>query len=342
MAHKPDAEGPSFFAALGSLFGGGPKVVRPAFSAYGKLPLYKDFLRHGLAARESQAFRHWLDRGFSRHWDADEACHTHPIEPHAFTFRFEGLARRVVGCLWGSHDQGELRRFPFTLFVSIPVGGACGELAALAALGQVAEKARELRRSVREATDVQDFYRRVRETSLTLQIERDAVVRERLAREVGEIPVRELAGSLYGEAAPRLWPALLAYFERRRAAAQSRSRDGAQPPLACRLPVSKLLPVLQQAELWAALLQGTGAKSKAPLNMILPWGNEPTGGLVILERDLRPDDVFAFHPEPPAYEFVEDLRRAVPGASSEVPPPERWDQPLSILLEPGALGPAGG
>jgi type VI secretion system ImpM family protein len=346
MASK-DENGPTFFEALGSLFGGGPKILRPALSTYGKLPLYKDFLRHGLAAREAQGFRQWLDRGFSRHWESDEACRNHRIEPHTFSLRFEGLARRVVGGLWGSHDQGELRRFPFTLFVSLPASGAFGDLSALGALEELTGRIAEVRREAATETDAQGFYRRVRETSLTLRLERDTVVRQRLTKELGDVPVRSFAESLYGEAAAERWPALLAYLDRRRAAGRSRDRKGVSPPLACRLPVSPLLSTVRQAQLWAAVLLGTGAKGKDPFNVLLPGtGADPAGGIVVLERDLRPDDVFAFHPSPPAYDFLEDLRTAVPGSAEPAAPSAPGaaslpDGPLASLLEPGALRPAG-
>ena len=336
MPPRPESASPSFLQALGSLLGGGPKVVRTGFSAYGKLPIYKDFLRHGLAAKEAQAFRQWLDRGYSRHWEANDACRDHPIEPHAFSLRFEGLARRVVGCLWGSHDQGELRRFPFTLFVSVPVGGSIGDLAVVEALGKVAEEARELRRAARDAGDVQGFYSHVREASLTLQIDRDAAVRERLAEALREVTVRDFAASLYGAEAAAAWPALLGWLAERRAAA--RKREPGALPLACRLPVSRLLPALHQAELWAALLQGTGGSGKAPLNTLIPWGTDPAGGIVILERDLRPDDVQALHPDPPGYDLLEDLRTRVPAGKTAPSPMHLGDEPLSALLLPGAFG----
>jgi len=337
MPPETKSESPSFLQALGSLLGGGPKVVRTGFSTYGKLPIYKDFLRHGLAAKEAQAFRHWLDRGFSRHWEANDACREHPIEPHAFSLRFEGLARRVVGCLWGSHDQGELRRFPFTLFVSVPVGGSVGDLAAVETLGKVAEEARELRRAARDAGDVQGFYSRVRESSLTLRVDRDAAVRERLTEALRGTTVGDFATSLYGDEAVTAWPALLGWLAQRRAAA--RRREPGAPPLACRLPVSRLLPALRQGELWAALLQGPGSKGKAPLNILIPWGNEPAGGIVVLERDLRPDDVQALHPDPPGYDLLEDLRTRVPAGKTEPPAAMHLgEEPLSSLLRPGSFG----
>lgn len=343
MASK-DAEGPTFFEALGSLFGGGPKILRPALSTYGKLPLYKDFLRHGLAAREAQAFRQWLDRGFSRHWESDEACRNHRIEPHTFSLRFEGLARRLVGGLWGSHDQGELRRFPFTLFVSLPAGGAFGDLSALGAMEEIASRVAEVRREAAAEADAQGFYRRVRDASLTLRLERDSAVRQRLSKELADVPVRSFAESLYGEAAAVRWPALLAYLDRRRAAVRRGDRKSTSPPLACRLPVSPLLSAARQAQFWAAVLLGTGAKGKDPFNVLVPGsGADPAGGIVLLERDLRPDDVFAFNPSLSSYDFLEDLRTAVPGSTEPAATDAAAlpDRSLASLLESGALSPAG-
>jgi type VI secretion system ImpM family protein len=333
-ADRPEDEGPSFLDAVGSLFGTGPKIARSSWSAYGKLPLYKDFLRHGLAAPEAQSYRQWLDRGFSRHWDEDPACKPHKIAPHAFSLSFDGLARRVAGCLWGSHDHGELRSFPFTLFVSLPAGSGLGDLSILRALEEVAQSATALRSTLDAAPDVQTFYHRLRESSLTLRLEREKALAGRLEKETAGVTVRAFAGSLYGEEAATLWPALLAYLGRRRAAARTRDR-AATPPLACRLPVSPLLPVALQAEFWSALILGAGARGKEPLNVILPWkGADPAGGLLILERNLRPDDVFVFHPEPPHYDFLEDLRKAVPGAAG--PSTDGWDLPLASILKAGA------
>jgi type VI secretion system ImpM family protein len=340
METKPDAEAPTFLEALGNLFGSGPKIVRPAFSVYGKLPIYKDFLRHGLASQEAQAFRQWLDKGFSRFWDGDPVCRDYGIGPHLFSLRFEGLGRRVVGGLWGSHDQNELRRFPFALFVSVPASGASGDLAVLGILGQVAEKARALRQELGRAVDVPSFYHLVREAALTLRIERDSAVREKLTGELAGITERAFAESLYGEAAAERWPALLAYLERRRAAGHhGRSgKGGGAPPLACRLGLSGSLPTLRQAEFWAALLQGAGEKSKAPFNVLLSSEGDLTGGLVLFERDLRPDDVFAFHPAPTRADLLEDLRQVVPAPESASYPAANWDRPLAALLAPGALG----
>lgn len=326
---------------LGSLFGGGPKLVRAPFSAYGKLPIYKDFLRHGLAAQEAQGFRQWLDRGMSRHWDEDPACKGHEITGHTFSLRFEGLARRVVGSLWGSSDQGSLRRFPFALFISLPVGGGVGDLAAVRASGEVAEQAVRLYREAKEANGPEGFYQLLRGTTFETSLAPEKEIRAEVEREAGTVSVGRFAESLYGDQAPALWPALLAYLERRKAGAQD--RNAPQPPLACRLPLSPVFPGKLQAEIWGAFLLPRGEKGKSPFNVVLPSGAgaDPAEGLSILERDLRPDDVFLFHPDPQSYDFVEDLRRSVPGAGGETAPPEGWDRPLATILATGTARDAG-
>lgn len=317
---------------LGSLFGGGPKIVRAPFSAYGKLPIYKDFLRHGLAAQEAQGLRQWLDRGMSRHWDENPVSKGHEITGHTFSLRFEGLARRVVGSLWGSSDQGSLRRFPFTLFISLPVGGGVGDLAALRASAQVAEQAGRLYREAKGADGPEGFYQLLRGTTFENSLAPEKEIRAEVEREAATVTVGKFAESLYGDKAPALWPALLAYLERRRAGAGDRKTP--LPPLACRLPLSPLFPGKLQAEIWGAFLLPRGEKGKSPFNVILPSGvgADPAEGLSILERDLRPDDVFLFHPDPQGYDFVEDLRRSVPGAGGDTPLPAGWDRPLATIL----------
>ena len=331
MATRPGSDSGSFFSGLFS----GPKLAKPSWSAYGKLPIYRDFLRHGLAAPEAQSFRQWLDRGFSRHWDEDPACRSHAIAPHAFSLSFDGLARRVAGCLWGSHDHGELRSFPFTLFVSLPAGGGLGDLSILRALEEVALSAGALRSVLDASPDVPAFYHRLRESSITLSLEREKALVGRIEKETAEVTVGAFAASLYGDGAETLWPALLGYLDRRRSAARTRDRDTATPPLACRLPVSPLLPALLQAELWSAFILGAGARGKEPLNVLIPWkGADPAGGILILERNLRPDDVFVFHPAPTRYDYLEDLRRAVPGTGGPAASHrEAWNAPLSSLLQ---------
>ncbi|HVR11184.1 MAG TPA: TagF domain-containing protein [Thermoanaerobaculia bacterium] len=357
---SPSSERISLLGGLGRLLGSRRRrTLLLSFSAYGKLPVYKDFLRLGMSGGEAQAFRQWLDRGFSRFWEADEVCSAHhPIAGHGFVLGWSGAPGRLAGCLWGSHDQGELRRFPFALFVALPRG--VGPLAELHVLAQLMPAAAALRLQVAGAAGAEEFYRQVRAATLTLRVESQGELLEQLRREAGEITVGSFAASLFGgpedEAAARKGSALLAFLGRVRARA-----GAAAPPFACRLPVSPLLPALRQAEIWGVAL-GHGS---APLNCLLPVALAAreddgvaagvtagvtagmTAGMALFARDLRPEDVLVLHPDPPHYEHAEDLRRDVPRLPDH-PPADRslvdelLARPLAALLDPGVLASLGG
>ncbi|MCP4659668.1 MAG: type VI secretion system-associated domain-containing protein [bacterium] len=307
----------------------GPKRIEAAVSAYGKLPLYKDFIRLGPAGREAQALRQWLDRGISHYWADRDETREHPIGLHGFLLSFPGSRRQLLGSLWGSHDQGELRRFPFTFFAALPGGrDAFPRLSSLAVLDQVVDKAADMRRELAAAADVDHFYKRFRGATWDLVRERDDEIRERLIRETAEVTIGELASSLYGEAGSQEWPALLAYLRRRLG-------SGSGMAFAARLPTSPLLPLRSQVAFWCALLAAWGYKVRTPCNLLFALEDE-CSGIALIARELRPEDVFVFHPEMPEYEFIEDLRQAVPrAAGEEIPSSTPADRPLASLLAPG-------
>jgi hypothetical protein len=340
---RPEPE--ALLRRLGRLFR--PAAERQwvtSFSAYGKLPIYKDFLRHGMTGRGAQALRQWLDRGFSHWWEADPDCRAHRIAGHGFALGFAGAPGRLAGCLWGSHDQGELRQFPFVLFVSLPKGvGPLGELAVLARL---APAAAALRRQVSDTLGAEEFYRQARAATLELSVENDRALRGALCRALEEITVETFAASLFGrpgdQEEARKGAALLAFLGRILA-----RQGGGAAPLACRLPVSPLLPLLRQAELWSVAL----GNARRPPHMVVPLdalaaGGGETGatadGISLFARELRPEDVMVFHPGPPHYDLAEDLRREVPRLSERPVAGEVLARPLSALLDPGALASLGG
>ncbi len=328
MDDSAEQQGSSLLASIRRRFRG-PKSIEAAVSAYGKLPLYKDFLRLGPAGREARALRQWLDRGISHYWAEREETREHPIGLHGFLLSFPDSRRQLLGALWGSHDEGELRRFPFTFFAALPGGrDAFPRPSSLAVLAQVLTKAADMRRELAAAGDVDQFYKRFRGATWDLVRERDGEIRERLIRETSEVTIGELASSLYGESGSEEWPALLAYLRRR-------LESGSGMAFAARLPSSPLLPVDTQVAFWCALLTAWGGKKKTPCNLLFALDQERSG-IALIARELRPEDVFVFHPEMGEYEFIEDLRRTVPrAAGEEVPSSTPADQPLASLLAPG-------
>ncbi len=308
----------------------GPKTVELPVSAYGKLPVYKDFLRHGLAGAEAQAFKKWLDRGISKYWAANEAYSGHEILPHAFLFAFPATGRQLLGYLWGSHDHGGLRRFPFVLFVSLPSSRSEAPFAVLDALSQLVAQAAALREKIAGLSDVESFYPLIRTATISLTLHSDKQVREHLEAAGESLTVAGLGASLYGDDAESRWPALLAYLER--------LRSGGAAFSAARLPSSEALSPARLMVLWNLLLEAARNPKTMPLQVFFA-PDEPAAGITIFHRDLRADDVFGLHMEMPGYEYILDLRHeALYGREAPAPLSDAQQaRPIGALLEPDFL-----
>lgn len=288
-------------------------------SLYGKLPVYKDFLRVNVTGPEATALRAWLDRGFSRFWEADDASRDVDLLPHGFLLHLPGAEGVVLGRLRGSHDAGGLRRFPLAVFVTQPAGkGAARTLALLHFLGQSLSALLAADQALASATGVEALYDRARELTLCGAVSDSEDVLAGLGEELRDRSEADLASALYGPAADRLWPALRRLL----------ARGAGSGRLAVRLPTTGELPLVTQALLWASVLVGQEARKAPPVSVMLPL-TDPAAGLVLLQRELRPDDALAFNPDGRSFEFVEDLRHQVPGAGAAEPVSDR---PLAALL----------
>lgn len=298
---------------------GGPRRVELPLGIYGKLPFYKDFLRANATGADATAFRAWLDRGFSRFWEADATSREADLPPHGFVLHLPGTDGAVLGRLRGSHDAGGLRRFPLVLFVSQPAGKGAGRaLANLQTLTKSLQGLLEADQWLSNVSGVESFYARARDLVLRASVTEHDGVLAQLRGDLDGLTVAGLARGMYGEAAERLWPSLLAFLGRQQASGR----------LAVRVPVAPEPAAATQALLWTALLVGAEPRRQAPVSVLLPL-TEPDAGLVLVQRELRPDDALLFNPACRDYEFVEDLRRDVPGTGDGQPLPDR---PLADLL----------
>jgi type VI secretion system ImpM family protein len=267
-------------------------------STYGKLPIYKDFLRTGLTGKEAQSVRQWLDRGISHYWASRPEYREQTIYEHALLLRFNGAQRAVLAVLWGSHDQGMLRRFPFLCFTSVPMPRSpVPTLAAVDLLAQIVDQARRWRQELDQLASAEAFYRWSRGRQLSLTERPERVVRQELYDRFGELTVGDYARALYGDdASLAAWATLQRTVQ----------RQVAGDRLAVRLPSCARGSILDQAKLWCALLSDQVAKGPG-WSVIVPLYDERSG-VVVLQRQLRDDDVLVLHPEMPSYEFIEDLR----------------------------------
>ena len=210
----PESTPPERPGLLRRLWGGGPektKTFRLPVNAYGKLPIYKDFISSGLTEPAAREFRAWLDKGFSHRWSTDDGCRDAEIPPYNFLMRLADSRGCAAGSLWGSSDEGGLRKFPFTLFLSFPAAhGAADPIAAVEYLGDLERRASELRFLFGPGASLSSFYQAYRGAELDVPIRSREHVSREFRSELAGFSIGDFAESVLGSQAPRAWPQLLA------------------------------------------------------------------------------------------------------------------------------------
>jgi type VI secretion system ImpM family protein len=305
------------------------RTVRVPLNAYGKLPIYKDFITSGLTEPGAREFRNWIDRGFSHLWSREEACREVEIARYLFLLKLPESEVLVAGCLWGSGDEGGLRRFPFTLFTVLPGGHrAADPLVATEHLEVLNRQADSVLRVYGPGGSLANFYRAYRGAELDLPVKSPERISREARVEFDRVPLATLAKPLFGEEAAARWPGLLS--ELGKSAADS---GASAPPV--RVPLSGVLSRARELQFWLLWLAGASPRRKLPAGMLYPAGGGP-GAAAFFTRDLRPEDFFCLNPgriapappDPPA------APSAGPIAASEAPPFDAaaWERPLSSLL----------
>ena len=306
----------------------GPKTVELPISCYGKLPIYKDFLRENLASKHAQAFKHWLDKGIGHYWGANDVYRGETINPHAFLLRFPGTARYVVGYLWGSHDEGELRFFPFSVFASLPAGReAFPPHAVLEILEPMIAAGRRWHHESTQLTSFEDFVKWSRGLTLEVTLKPEQAAISEILSGASALTMDDFAAGLWSEGSDLEWPALLSYMDRHheRVKAHRHPTD-----LAVRLPSSGRLPLVLQAQYWTLIFERFDNRRERPFQVLIPV-YEDNAGITVILRNLRPDDVFAFHPQMLLNEHIEDFRESVPRrAGYEIDPMTEAEKKLTL------------
>ncbi len=332
----------SLFSKLKEGFSGAdgpPRLETYALHLYGKLPIYKDFISSGLTEEGSKDFRDWLGNGFSRRWSLLEEYKGSEIPLHTFLLPLPGGKRSVAGALWGSHDEGGLRQFPFTLFSVIPQGKpAADPLVALSFLEVFGERAAYIRRNFGQGRTVASFYEAFRGARIEIPVKRLGKIAEGVDKEAKGVTLGDFAESLYGPAAPVEWPKLLARMKK---ACGHAPGDGAG---AVRIPLGNLLPAELQVQVWLTWLEAEGVLGDRAPSGTLVCRSGGRSRAVLLFRDLRPEDFLLLHPERTDYEFVEETSPVLPGTGAAEPggaaPPDGAPAPAPEGAEEGAR-PAG-
>jgi hypothetical protein len=128
---------------------------------------------------------------------------------------------------------------------------------------------------------------------------------------VEELSVSDFITEIWPQDPDLEWPALLSYLDRhqRRIEAHPHIAD-----MAARLPSADSIPVVLQTQIWSLIIGRFDNRRNRPFQLLVP-ANDASGGITLFLRNLRPDDVFAFHPKALEYEHIEDLRASVPRGS---------------------------
>jgi type VI secretion system ImpM family protein len=290
----------------------------PVF-AFGKLPVYKDFISAGLTEDASREFRDWLSNGFSRHWSSRDEYRATEIPLHAFLLRLPGSRKVAVGALWGSRDQGGLRKFPFAIFSLLAPGKPeASVLTALDYLPVFEGRAREIRRKYDAAGSLADVYQELRRARIEVPVRTPEQIRARLAASLSTPRVGPLARALFGQDAEARWPALLAGLD----AAARRASDGAG---AFRLPLADEPTAQRQLQLWTVRMTRASSEGTGPSGLLYRTGGEVPCG-VVFYRDVRPEDILLLHPGAAPTDFVE-----------EIPPPVLQSAPQEEAASPAAI-----
>lgn len=264
------------------------KSFRFPLHAYGKLPIYKDFIATGLTEPGPREFRAWLDRGFSHRWSVDEDYRSTTIPRHNFLLRLPESKTCVAGSMWGSSDEGGLRKFPFALFVSFAPGHPAAEpLAALEYLPTLEARGREIRDGSGAAGSLASFYAKYRGAEVDCSVK----PRERLLleakEELGAFGLPDLAESVMGSETRDLWPGFMTEVER----AASGLERGAG---VLRLPIGAGISPARQLKLWILWLERTVPKRRNSLLGLL-YTND-TGRAALFFREIQSEDILLLHP----------------------------------------------
>jgi type VI secretion system ImpM family protein len=309
-----------------------PTESWPLF-AFGKLPVYKDFISSGLTDDASREFRDWLSNGFSRHWSNRDDCRATEIPLHAFLLRMPESRKMAVGALWGSTDQGGLRKFPFALFTILPDGKSVASvLTALDYLPVFENRAREIRRKFDAGGSLAAVYQELRGTKIEIPVRTQNEIRARLAEALARSRVGTLAMALFENDAATQWAALLSGLD----AAARNPKAGAA---AFRLPLADGTAPLDQLKLWTVRLAKLSPAGAGPSGVLYRTGGTAPCG-VIFFRDARADDILLFHPAAIPTDFVEEI--PPPARPAAAKPPEPAAEPAvidSLPIEPAASTP---
>jgi hypothetical protein len=288
-------------------------------SAYGKLPIYKDYILWECNVGGAAEFKRWLDESFGLAWEEFEGKGTTLRGPARAMLLLPGGRHAVALAIRPSTDEGGLRKFPFCVFAVYPRGEIVGRgvRGAIESLLPVWRSLEMQCQAMHECTTIEGLYSFLqRETPM---MEEDAAPTEGepdLAAWLAALDTTHGAGCrAASEQAVRSTIAAYRTFPE-----QGES-------LAVRLPLASSLDVAPQTELWAEAFQSNLKKIPTFPSFILEMEEDgaPPRAVELIWRDLKREDARLFGQQIESYEFIENILPAAPIENADTaassPPP---------------------
>lgn len=242
---------------------------------YGKLPLHGDYISHANDGPEARFLSTWLDKGYRLTPGRDNP------DAAEIGFLIQGRKRTLLGVLWPSGDASGTRRFPFTLFATVPAKplAHCGDLVTVGIAPTIVEMARAFP-GIREAAAIDQIQAILSRIPVPTEPQA-ADVRSEFGREAG----RTLSAK----------GAMSALFEVQRfAEALGGAKKGDAPSFAVRIPLRTEYAPSLEAAAWLTILShrlgDPGLTARSHLFVRRAKGNAE-GEMFVIHRDLKPDDL---------------------------------------------------
>ncbi|MCL5270620.1 MAG: TagF domain-containing protein [bacterium] len=313
---------------------GGGRIESFVLSAYGKLPIYKDYIMWECHAGAAAEMKRWLDEAFGMTWEEFGGKGIVPAGPARALLLLPGGKWAVAAALRPSTDEGGLRKFPFTLFACFGRGELVGRgvRGAVEALTPVWESLEDQQRRLAAIDNIEDLYSYLQRTA---PAPADPCPEADGAAGEGTLDVAAWMQAI----GPDNPAGLRRWFEEkiRETLAAYRGFPEQGESLAARLPLAPGLSAALQADLWAQAFQGNLKKCPAFPSLVIerPEAEGAAPAVSLVWRELKREDAWLFSGRTGEYEFVENL---CPPAPPDLPAGDDGDAPADPVQWLESLG----
>ena len=309
---------------------GGGNIESFVMAAYGKLPIYKDYIIWECYQGGAAEFKQWLDDAFGLTWEdlGDKSARLRG--PCRALILLPGKRHAVAAAMWPSADEGNMRKFPFALFACFGRSGIVnrGLRGALEALDPVWQALEAEYDQVRQCGHIEDLYTYLQQSNPQVEPAGEPPGED-------ELSLAEWFEDIYPDRAPafRKW----IDSELQMAIDAYRSFEEQGESLAVRLPLARSLGTARQVEFWEQVFKQNLKRCPAMPSLVIErTDGEGPDALSLVWRELKREDSRLFADKIHNYEFIETLmpdKLVRPGPEEKIDPDLTIDQWIAGFAE---------